>query len=338
MKKRFLAILLSALMAMSLAACGGGNGSGNASGGASSDTSGGSTDGASAGEKYRVAYFNRDDTDEYLNGFCSGVETLCTADDSIEFTRYNGQADANKQLTQVEDALSKGVDLIILSAQDAETMVSKVKECNEKGIPVICIDISLTRGTCDFNFVGSNSYDLGYAEAEYMMEHLPENGKILYLRFVVGGETSRLRDEGIMGAIADSGRTDYEILSTMEYDGTIEDAMSKMEDTLQVYGDDWDAFIGHSDRALYGCISAMESAGLDPSTKLMCSIDGEATACQMIMDGRVSCSVKQDQAGIIDKTFELVKSYQNGEQLEPNTDYFIPGIIVDSSNAADYAG
>lgn len=324
MKQRLFAALMSLFLVVSLAACG------------SPASNGGSNDGSS-GEKYKIAYFNRDDTDEYLNGFCSGVEALCSADDSIDFTRYDAQADANNQLMQVEDALSKGVDLIILSVQDKETMVSKVKECNEKGIPVICIDISMGRSDeYYFDFVGSNNFDLGYAEGKYMMEHLPENGKIMYLRFTIGSETSRLRDEGILAAIEDSGRSDYEILSTMEYNATIEDAMSKMEDQLQVYGDDWDAFIGHSDRALYGCISAMEGAGYDPSTKIMCSIDGEVTACQMILDGRVSCSIKQDQPGIIQKTFELVKQYQNGENPEPNSDYFISGITVDASNAAEY--
>ena len=328
MKKRLLVVLLSSLMLLSLAACGGNTSTGETP---SEDGSGTSAD------TYQVAYFNRDDTDEFLNALCTGVQELCEADDSLSFTRYDAQADANNQLMQVEDAISKGVDLVILSVQDKETMISKVQECNEAGIPVICIDISMTRSDDYwFDFVGSNNYDLGYAEGEYMMENLPENGKILYMRFVVGSETSALRDEGIMDAIADSGRTDYEILTTMEYNATIEDAMSKMEDTLQVYGDDWDAFIGHSDRALYGAISAIEGAGYDPSTKLMCSIDGEAMACQMILDGDVSCSVKQDQPAIIQQCYDLIKSYQAGEDMEKNADYFIPGVVVDSSNAADY--
>lgn len=311
-------------MVLSLAACGGENGSSD------------SSEDNSSSDKYRVAYFNRDDTDEFLNVLCSGVEELCAADDSIAFTRYNAQADANKQLSQLEDALNTGVDLVILSVQDKETMVAKVKECNEKGIPVICIDIAMERGTCDFDFVGSNNYDLSYAEGQYMMEHLPENGKILYLRFTVGSETSRLRDEGIMAAIADSGRTDYEILTTMEYNATIEEAMSKMEDILQVYNNDWDALIVHNDKAVYGASSAIESANLDLSSKIICSIDGEDMACQLIQQGKLTCSVKQDQPGIIQKTYDLMKQYQAGESLEPSSDYFIPGIVLDASNVADY--
>lgn len=327
MKKRILSAILASVMLLALTACGG-----NSAPSDSTDSGNGSDS-----TTYRIAYFNRDDTDEYLNGFTSGVEALCAADSSISFTRYDAQADANNQLMQVEDALSKGVDLIILSVQDKETMVSKVKECNEKGIPVICIDISMARSDdYYFDFVGSNNYDLAYEEGTFMMEHLPENGKILYMRFRVGSETSRLRHEGVMAAIEDSGRTDYELLTTMEYDGTIEDAMSKMEDNLQVYGNDWDAYICPSDRGLYGGLSAIEGANYDPATKIICSIDGEPMAAQMILDGRASCSVKQDQQGIIDKTFELVKAYQAGETLEKNGDYYVPGFMVNADNAADY--
>ena len=336
MKKRLFAALLAGVMTLSLAACGGTSSSGASSGGTSSGgASSGSSASSGSAEKYRVAYFNRDDTDEFLNVLCSGVEDLCKADDTIEFTRYDAGSDANNQLTQVEDALSKGVDCIILSVQDGQTMVPTVKKCNEQGIPVICIDISLERDSCEFDFVGSNNYDLAYAEGKYMMENLPENGKILYFRFTVGSETSRLRDEGIMDAIKDSGRTDYEILTTMEYKATQEEGMSLMEDLLQVYGDDWDALITHNDKGTYGAIAAMEAAGYDPTSKLICSIDGEEIACNLIASGKMSVSIKQDQPGMCQGTYDLLKIYQSGEKPDTDTHY-IPGVAVVASNVDQY--
>ena len=257
------------------------------------------TTGFAEGEKYRVAYFNREDTDEYLNQFCTGVQTLCEADDTIAFTRYNGESDANNQLAQVEDAINRGVDLIILSVQDKETMVSKVKQCNELGIPVICIDISMDHGDdYYFDFVGSNNYDLGFAEGAYAAEVLPENAKLLYFRFTPGSVTSNLRHDGILAGLASTGRTDIEILTTMEYNATQAKAMSLMEDQIQVYGSDWDGLITHNDKGTYGCISAMQAAGIDPTTKQIFSIDGEEIACNLIKAGQmtVTCQSKRSIA------------------------------------------
>jgi ABC-type sugar transport system substrate-binding protein len=278
MKKKGLAFLLALSMALSLAACGAPAASGgNAAGGS----------GSGAAENYRVEYLNRDDTDEFLNVICTSVENLCKADETIEFIRYDAASDSNNQLAQMEDVINKGVDLIVLLCQDKESVVSKVLECHELGIPVIARDISLARGTCDFIYVGSDNYTLAYAEGKYLMEHLPANGKIIYLRFTPGSETSAKRHDGVTKAIEDSGRTDYEILTTMDYRATQEEGMSLMEDLLQVYGENWEALITHNDKGTYGAISAIEAAGYKVEDKLIVSFDGEDIAKQMILDGKM---------------------------------------------------
>ena len=46
----------------------------------------------------------------------------------------------------------------------------------------------------------------------------------------------------------------------------------------------------------------------------------------------MTMSVRQDQEGIINKTYELLKQYQAGEEMEKNQDFFIPGVALDASN------
>ena len=48
--------------------------------------------------------------------------------------------------------------------------------------------------------------------------------------------------------------------------------------------------------------------------------------------GQMTMSVRQDQEGIINKTYELLKQYQAGEEMEKNQDFFIPGVALDASN------
>lgn len=325
MKKRFLSVILACVMTASLVACGDSASSSNSSSGDPA---------TSSGEKYNIAYLNRDDSDDYLSNLMNKFITAAEATGEISVNRYDAGADVNQQLTQFEDALTKGADMIVLLCQDKESVVSKVLECNQNGIPVLTLGIPLAEDSCEFINIGSDDYDLAYTEAKYMMERLPENGKIVYLKFPDSSMISINRNQGIMDAIADSGRTDYEIISTMDYKATTEEAMSLMEDLLQVYNDGFDAVITHNDKGTYGVIAAIEGAGYDPSEKLIVSIDGEAAACEMISNGKLTMSVKQDMDSSVEKAIELIELYRNGGK--PDSDeYIISGIAVDASNVAE---
>ena len=332
MKKRLFAAFLACMMAVSITACGSPASSGSAAASGGAEASGAA---ASSGEKYKIAYLNRDDADDFLSILMNKFIDAAEATGEIEVNRYDAGADANQQLMQFEDALVKGVDMVILLCQDKESVVSKVLECNKEGIPVLTLGIPLAEGSCEFINIGADDYNLAYLEAEYMMEKLPENGKIIYLKFPDSSVISVNRNNGIMDAIKDSGRTDYEILTTMEYDASTEAAMSLMEDMLQVYNDNFDAVITHNDKGTYGVVSAIESAGYDPSSKLIVSIDGEDAACEMISNGKMTMSVKQNMDGVVEKALELVEVYRDGGKPDAD-EYFIDGVLVDATNVRDY--
>lgn len=277
--KKLLTILLALSMALALAACGGGSVP------ADSGTSGGGSDSGSSSdsgsEKYRVAYFNRDDADDFLANVRDGIQSRCEAKGDIEFTSYNGAGDAAKQVTQIEDALSRGVDMVVILPQDKESVISKVQECNEKGIPVLTVTVGLAEESGEFTYVGANDYDLAYTETSYLLEHLEPGKKFIYLRFTPGSFVAAERDRGSLAAIADAGRED-DVLTTMEYKNTTADAQKLMEDLIQNYGDDFAGVLTHNDKSIYGVINAINAANLDPSSKVICSIDGEVSACELV--------------------------------------------------------
>ena len=326
MKKLF-ALLLALAMTLALAACGGTTSDSESSTGDSGD------DGQETSEKYRIAYFNRDDADDFLANIRDGIQSRCEALGDIEFVSYNGASDAAKQVTQIEDAISKGIDMAIILPQDKESVVSKVQECNELGIPVLTVSVGLEEGSGDFTYIGSNDYDLAYQETQYLLDHLEPGKKFIYLRFTPGSYVAAHRDEGSLAAIADAGRED-DVLTTMEYENTTADAQKLMEDLIQVYGDDFDGVMSHNDKSIYGVINAINAAGLDPSSKVICSIDGEVSAMELIKNGQLTMSIKQDIEDMCDKTMEAIETYRAGETPEHNI--YSAAIAVDAENVDQY--
>lgn len=112
MKKRILALALSAAMALSLAACSGG---GDASGSGSGSDSG---SGSNSGETKKVGLsmptqslerWNRDGSylDEQFKS--AGYETIITYSDN----------DTNRQVSDIQNMIAEGVDLLVVAASTA---------------------------------------------------------------------------------------------------------------------------------------------------------------------------------------------------------------------------
>ena len=331
--KKLTALALAVAMVCGLTAC---SSSGSSSGGSSGGASGASS-GGSSGDNYRVALLNKQDTNEYLCNTCNKIEALMEADGGITVERYDADGDSSAQLQQFEDCLSTGVDFIVVIPMDAQTLTAAVLEANDMGVPVLAADIKLEEGACDYMFVGSNNYELAYAQGQWLAEHMPENARILHFRFPPGSETSNNRYQGQIDALADSGRTDYEILATLEFDASQEDAMSKMEDAIQVYGDEFDVILVPADAAIYGSISAMEAANIDVPSKMLVGFDAEDACVKLIKEGKVDMSFKQMQDDCAAKVYEVASTYRDGGSVaDGDKIMYIPGMAVDSTNVDEF--
>ena len=162
--------MVTAFSALALTGCG--------AGGSSSD--GGDSAGS---DGMNIGYVNLADTDV----FCMARESALTAE--LEGTGYSvsfsdGNNDNQKQIDQTNAFLAKGVDALILVPADSDAIAPAISAANSKGTPVICLGIKANSG--DFTFVGSENYDAGHMQGEYMAEHLEQGAKVLYLAGTAG--------------------------------------------------------------------------------------------------------------------------------------------------------
>ena len=57
-----------------------------------------------------------------------------------KYISADAQASPTKQLTDVEDLISKGANVLIILAMDSEAILPAVKKASDEGIPVIAYD------------------------------------------------------------------------------------------------------------------------------------------------------------------------------------------------------
>lgn len=119
-------------MALSMAACGKAGDKKDDSDNSSSSSSGGKTIGLLLPDSVTARYEKFDKP-----YFEAKVKSLC-ADCTVEYA--NAAGDAAKQAQQVSSMITKGVKVIVVSAQDSAAIKSSIQSAVDKGIKVVAYD------------------------------------------------------------------------------------------------------------------------------------------------------------------------------------------------------
>jgi inositol transport system substrate-binding protein len=294
----------------------------------STDSSGTKTPNTAA-KKLKVGYVNSADTDVFCVMRKEALQKVVDPNE-FEISFYDANNDIQKQLDYVDTLIAEKVDLIILVPVDGEGAVPAVKAANDAGIPVICLGINAAGG--DFIFVGSDHYTSGHMQGTYMAKVLPENARVLYMEGSPGYDHTMLRKQGFQDALKDAGRDDVKILASQTGDYDKAKGMALMETWIQEFGaDGFDAVVAANDQMALGAMEALKVANI--SGKMIAGIDATADACQAILDGGMTYTLKQDAAGQGEMCLTVMEDLAAGKQLEEK--YLVPYTDVDINNAKE---
>ena len=165
----------------------------------------------------------------------------------------------------------------MVNALDYEGLAPAVENCRKAGIPFVNLG-SKVAGE-DIYYVGSQHYDSGYIEGDYMAKVLPENAKVVYLGGTPGMDHSIDRRRGIQDALLNK-RPDVELLSEQAADYDRTRGMKVMEDWLQVFPQ-IDGVIAANDQMALGALEALRGANRAKGV-MIAGIDGTLEAKQYV--------------------------------------------------------
>lgn len=173
LSKRLMAMLVSsAVVVGTLAGCGGSGGSDSGSGTASGEKFG-KGDTIKVGMSYNALMndvFTK--TDEYTKKF--GAES----DPKVDFVVTSADNDVSKQLSDVKDLISQGVNVMVICPEDAAASDTMIADCHDAGIPVIIQNRPYNPKGEEKpdSFVGVDAEDQGYAATKEMFDIMLEDG------------------------------------------------------------------------------------------------------------------------------------------------------------------
>jgi ribose transport system substrate-binding protein len=215
-----------------------------------------------------------------------------------DVSQSDGQNDMGKQISDVEDMVSKGVNLLILNPRDPEGLVAAADAATKAGVKVVVMDSSINTKAHVIAQVRSSNDQNGYLVGQWLAKKMEGKPiKIILLSGSQGNEVGRDRRLGVFkglieGQLVNEGHAGFQVLGQGWGSWAQEEGLKAAEDQLQAHPDA-NVILGENDSMVLGAIKALEAAG-KKDVLVLAAADGQKEALALIKDGKYGATGLND--------------------------------------------
>ncbi len=346
MKKKLLSIILAATMVASLLV-----GCGSSSTESSADTTtkeeaGDTTTSSADGDLQVGIVLPTKDEPRWLQDQAQFEQILGDAGFTNQVLFSQGSSATEK--TNVESLISQGIDVLIICAQDGAAAAAAVEEAKDAGVTVIAYDRLITGTDAVDYYVTFDSFAVGVAQGQYLIDNTTGTGVPLYL--YAGAATDNNAFIFFEGA--------WSVLQPKIADGTFVIANSSeavaLQDKAELTRDematiigqittDWDFNVAKSKAEAHltaasadmkgdvrilapndgtaRSIADVFAADTDITSYVVTGQDSEKASVQYVIDGKQSMTVFKDTRTLAADSVAMAVSILNGETPATDTTY-----------------
>jgi len=206
----------------------------------------------------------------------------------MEVVFADAQQDNAKQVADVENFLRQGVNLLMISPNEARPLTGVVRKVYERGIPVIVLDRAI-EGESYTVFIGADNRVIGREAGKLIADVLGGKGDIVEIKGLPGSPPARDRSEGMREAIAPF--PGIHIVHDPVANWLREEAMTQMEIALAAH-DHIDLVYAHNDPMAVGAYLAAKAKGRDREMKFVGidALPGPDGGRQAVADGKLEAT------------------------------------------------
>jgi ABC-type sugar transport system substrate-binding protein len=245
-------------------------------------------------------------------------------------TTTNANSQFNKQISDVEQMIDSGVQLLVIAPLNSDGWDSVFAKASAKKIPIITVDRKINATPCKdyLTFIGSDFVEQGKRAADEMAKSLNNTGDVAILLGAPGNNVTTGRTSGFKDEIA---KVAPNVKIVFEQTGNFarEDGQKVAEQLLQSKPGIKGIYAENDEMAL-GAIVALKGAGKKAGDVKVVSVDGTKSAVQAIVDGWASAVIESNpRFGPL--AFDTATKFLNGDPV--GQDIIIQDRQYDESNA-----
>ncbi|WP_440590400.1 D-xylose ABC transporter substrate-binding protein [Parageobacillus thermoglucosidasius] len=227
----------------------------------------------------------------------------------------SANGDSEKQLSQIQNMLSQGIDVLVIVAVNTEALSPVVEQAKREGVKVLAYDRLIMNANVDA-YVSFDNVRVGEMQAEYLVKKVPKGNY-----FLLGGSptdnNAKMFREGqmhILQPLIDKG--DIKIVGDQwAKDWQASEAMRIMENALTANKNKIDAVVASNDSTAGGAIQALEAQGLAGKVAIS-GQDADLAAVQRIVEGTQSMTIYKPIKSIATKSAEVAVQLAKGEKIQ----------------------
>lgn len=235
--------------------------------------------------------------------------------------------DNRRQAEDVHYFIDKGVDLLIISANEAAPMTPIVEEAYQKGIPVVLVDRKILSDKYTA-YIGADNYEIGRAVGNYIASSLKGKGNVVELTGLGGSTPAMERHQGFMAAI--SNFPDVKLID--KADAAWERGPAEVEmDSMLRRNPKIDAVYAHNDRIAPGAYQAAKKVGREKEMMFVGidALPGKGNGLELVLDSVLDATFIYPTNG--DKVLQLAMNILEKKPYPRET--VMNTAVVDRTNA-----
>ncbi|MCW5263508.1 ABC transporter substrate-binding protein [Verminephrobacter eiseniae] len=234
-----------------------------------------------------------------------------------EVLATDAQGKLQKQISDVEDLVTRGVKLLIINPADSEGLVNAVNNASANGVKVLVIDSTLNPRANFVTQVQSSNSINGALVGNWVIEEVGNKSlKIALLSGEKGNPVGQERRLGVLSGIIEAqlrkfGKADLTVVGQGWGHWNDEGGLKAMEDLL-VANKDINMVLGENDSMVLGARRAIESAGRT-GILLVAAADAQKEALALIKQGKYGVTGLNDPALVARTAIDLGVKVVKGE-------------------------
>jgi inositol transport system substrate-binding protein len=207
----------------------------------------------------------------------------------IELIESDGQNQTTKQTGDVEAAIVRGVNGIVISPIDAVAMAPALQQAVDAGIPVVTIDRRVEGVPGILAHIGADNVIGGEAQAKLIIDLFPDGATIVNLQGQPGSSPAIDRNMGVHNVL-DPMSDKYKFVAEQTANFAREQGASVTEAILAGLDSPPDVIVAANDDMALGALQVVQEQGLKIA---ILGFDALPEALGSVRDGGLAATIEQ---------------------------------------------
>jgi ABC-type sugar transport system substrate-binding protein len=293
----------------------------------------------------KIAHLTTTTAQAYISALAKSL-TDASKKHGMEVTTFSSPFDAALQAQQMDDAIARKFDLIVLVAVSEQAIVPAATRAHQAGIPIIVLIEPPKAGTEDLYVtnVGEDQRELGRITGTSIVNAFKasgrDGGKIAAVTGSLQEGVAPLRLEGFKEALKANPKIDLAAVEDAAWDTVKSQTIASQLFARFAAQGGLGAIYGMADNQAVAIIDAAESAGLSPGpgAKDLVIVGSNCVPQTVgaIKSGKLYSSASQIPTRLGERAAEAAADYFSGKTL-PKTIH-LPVEVINKSNIDRWAG